>query len=247
MSVRNDPYQEAREHVIKFLIETGLPWSSFEQTFDTLQNVLVTVESAANAKSRLTALVKNVHECFLKTRNERKGAWEKFYRKVFVQLDVDSKLPEGVHWIKTGKNDWRMIKDLTHGDVLGKLISNTERVKGMSHWKCEDGHPLLTKKLLLSDEAAKLPKSCRRIHTALVSAISNATYVVTFELHVPIRNVNQGREHMLLNYIDNKKAETAVRKLLPRPLVSGIESTRDKRVRTDGMEYNEKLSLILRT
>jgi hypothetical protein len=245
MSANGDPYEEAKTEIVRFLVETRLPWTRFKQTFDTLQNVVQTAVPLPQSKSLLMLLVRNVHSCFLKTKSTRKGSWERFCAKVMSQ--VENNLPEGVRWHKTNKTEMVLVKEATPYDILGELLHKTESSKDKTVWECEHGHPLLSKSAPLTVEADKLPKVRQRVTHARVSVATNMTYVVDLVLKVPVRSKDQGMEHITRTYIDSKKAESVVRKLLPKTCSVRVETARTKSICANVLCYEEKLSLILKT
>lgn len=243
MAPRKDPHEEASKHVIDFLLHTQLPWSSFEQTFETLQEVVINTLAFSTSKAVLTVLIRSIYEEYERTNNTRKNSWERFYRKVFESLDREKDLPEGVRWERSGKNDWKLIKDETPEDVLGDLLLKAEKIK--DEWVCEHGHPLVFKGLILTQAAEVLPKSQRKV-TATVKVLSNSAYVVILELNLPLKGKSGGVDHMGQKYIDELSAESLIRKLLPRKSYLALERTRQREYsRTDG-SYTERLNIILK-
>lgn len=244
MASRIDPYAEAQEHVVTFLVNSQLPWSSFEETFETLQDVVVNTLTFPTSKAILVVLIRNIYAAYLRTKNQRKGSWERFYRKVFTTLDKDRELPEGVRWEKVGKSDWRLTKDATPADTLGDLLLKTERNKS-GEWVCDRAHPLILQGLTLGSDAELVPKAHRKVHVKIQS-ISCSAYVVVMEFFVPLRQNDDGFDNMRRKYIDEGVAETIVRKLLPKTPHASIEKTRHRELVRNKSSYVERLNVIVK-
>lgn len=244
MASRIDPYAEAQEHVITFLVSSQLPWSSFEETFETLQDVVVNTLTFPTSKAILVVLIRNIYAAYVRTKNQRKGSWERFYRKVFSTLDKERQLPEGVRWEKVGKSDWRLVKDVTPADTLGDLLVKTERNK-KDEWECDRAHPLVMQGLTLGRDAELVPKVHRKVNVT-IKAISCSAYAVVMEFVVPLRQGDNGFDNMGRKYIDESVAETIVRRLLPRTSHASIEKTRHRELVRNKSSYVERLNVIVK-
>ena len=240
-----EPKIAARQRVVKFLLDTGLSWSTFVQTFATLEGV-VTASTNISGKSDLTRVVLELYG-FFKQKVKRRSPvkWRKFYKAVFASMDKASMLPEGVVWDKYGKGDWRLKRVAPSRDGMVGLINKTIKVRGdKTAHIFESKHPLILKGAVLSADSEHLPKTHRKVE-GTVRQLTDRAYAVELRVSIPLRNVDQRTDHMRRSYIDQSKVDKLIAKLVPD--AGRLYHTRAREVRAGiGACFVEKLSIVVR-